>query len=107
MQLLLSPAQLPAEMLLLLPPFFAAEWIAMFLDKDKMQCMYKRSVSISLRKKYFAYLRLFKNLFRYICSISLVLPLTTNKAKNIKKITAVQNLFTPLIHHYLSPSMSQ
>ena len=102
MQLLLSPAQLPAEMLLLLPPFFAAEWIAMFLDKDKMQCMYKRSVSISLRKKYNAYLRLFQNLFRYICSISLVLPPT-----NIKKITAVQNYFTPLNYHYLSPSMSQ
>ena len=105
MQLLLSPAQLPAEMLLLLPPFFAAEWIAMFLDKDKMQCMYKRSVSISLRKKYFAYLRLFKNLFRYICSMALVLQ--TDKAKNIKKITAMQNFFTPLNFHYLSFSMSQ
>ena len=91
MQLLLSPAQLPAEMLLLLPPFFAAEWMAMFLDKDKMQCMYKRSVSISLRKKYFAYLRLFQNLFRYISSMALDMPPT-----NIQKIIAVQDFLPRL-----------
>jgi hypothetical protein len=62
MQLPLSPAQLPAEMLPLPPLFFAAEWIAMFLDADKMQCVHESSVARLFR---FRFLLLFAFIFLY------------------------------------------
>ena len=66
MQLPLSPAQLPAEMLLLPPLFFAAEWIAMFLDADKMQCVHEGSVPRLFR---FRFIFLFAFIFVYCIEV--------------------------------------